>query len=154
MVVSRAGAPRASAPNCCAHYSPLALGEPVREFLGTAGPLAEMGAVRLPPSRRWGEGAVTLLGDAAHPMLPFLAQGAAMAIEDAAVLADTWRKRLTIQPTALRATSGRGGAVSPGADAARGNGRIYHLAGGERGAQSRPAAGRREDAAAPLRLAV
>jgi salicylate hydroxylase len=41
----------------------------------------------LPPLRRWGDGPVTLLGDAAHPMLPFLAQGAAMAIEDAAVLA-------------------------------------------------------------------
>jgi salicylate hydroxylase len=40
-----------------------------------------------PPLRRWGTGPVTLLGDAAHPMLPYLAQGAAMAIEDAAVLA-------------------------------------------------------------------
>ncbi len=40
-----------------------------------------------PPSRSWGRGPVTLLGDAAHPMLPFLAQGAAMAIEDAIVLA-------------------------------------------------------------------
>ena len=39
------------------------------------------------PLRSWGRGPVTLLGDAAHPMLPFLAQGAAMAIEDAAVLA-------------------------------------------------------------------
>jgi salicylate hydroxylase len=39
------------------------------------------------PSTSWGQGPVTLLGDAAHPMLPFLAQGAAMAIEDAAVLA-------------------------------------------------------------------
>ena len=39
------------------------------------------------PLTRWGRGPVTLLGDAAHPMLPFLAQGAAMAIEDAAVLA-------------------------------------------------------------------
>src|SRR4029077_1206341 len=39
------------------------------------------------PLARWGTGAVTLLGDAAHPMLPYLAQGAAMAIEDAAVLA-------------------------------------------------------------------
>ena len=39
------------------------------------------------PSSSWGRGPVTLLGDAAHPMLPFLAQGAAMAIEDAAVLA-------------------------------------------------------------------
>jgi salicylate hydroxylase len=39
------------------------------------------------PSTPWGRGPVTLMGDAAHPMLPFLAQGAAMAIEDAAVLA-------------------------------------------------------------------
>jgi salicylate hydroxylase len=35
---------------------------------------------------RWSTGAVTLLGDAAHPMLPFLAQGAAQAIEDADAL--------------------------------------------------------------------
>jgi salicylate hydroxylase len=39
------------------------------------------------PLRHWGRGPVTLLGDAAHAMVPFLAQGAAMAIEDAAVLA-------------------------------------------------------------------
>ena len=39
------------------------------------------------PSTAWGRGPVTLLGDAAHPMLPFLAQGAAMAIEDASILA-------------------------------------------------------------------
>jgi salicylate hydroxylase len=39
------------------------------------------------PLRRWSKGPVALLGDAAHPMLPFLAQGAAMAIEDAAVAA-------------------------------------------------------------------
>lgn len=35
----------------------------------------------------WSKGPVTLIGDAAHPVLPHLAQGAAMAIEDAAVLA-------------------------------------------------------------------
>jgi 6-hydroxynicotinate 3-monooxygenase len=35
---------------------------------------------------RWGEGNITLLGDACHPMTPYMAQGAAMAIEDAAVL--------------------------------------------------------------------
>lgn len=39
-----------------------------------------------PPLTRWSRGAVTLLGDAAHPMPPFLAQGAAQAIEDAAAL--------------------------------------------------------------------
>lgn len=35
----------------------------------------------------WGRGRLTLLGDAAHPMVPFLAQGAAMAMEDGYVLA-------------------------------------------------------------------
>jgi salicylate hydroxylase len=39
------------------------------------------------PISRWSQGPAALLGDAAHPMLPFLAQGAAMAIEDAAVAA-------------------------------------------------------------------
>lgn len=39
------------------------------------------------PMTQWSKGRVTLLGDAAHPMLPFLSQGAAMAIEDAYVLA-------------------------------------------------------------------
>ncbi|MEC4590062.1 FAD-dependent monooxygenase [Nitrospirillum amazonense] len=39
------------------------------------------------PLDNWMVGRVTLLGDAAHPMLPFLASGAAMAIEDAYMLA-------------------------------------------------------------------
>ncbi|ATQ68064.1 MULTISPECIES: FAD-dependent monooxygenase [Methylosinus] len=39
-----------------------------------------------PELPRWGRGRVVLLGDAAHPMTPFLAQGAAQAIEDAAAL--------------------------------------------------------------------
>lgn len=39
------------------------------------------------PLPRWSRGCVTLLGDACHPMLPFLAQGACMAIEDASILA-------------------------------------------------------------------
>jgi salicylate hydroxylase len=40
-----------------------------------------------PPLPLWSDGAVTLLGDACHPMLPYGAQGAAQAIEDAAALA-------------------------------------------------------------------
>ena len=38
------------------------------------------------PLERWGEGNVVLLGDSCHPMTPYMAQGAAMAIEDAAIL--------------------------------------------------------------------
>jgi salicylate hydroxylase len=54
-----------------------------------------------PPLQRWGRGPVTLLGDAAHPMLPFLAQGAAMAIEDAAVLTASIGKRPTDSTPAI-----------------------------------------------------
>jgi len=39
------------------------------------------------PLPRWTEGRVTLLGDACHPILPFMAQGAAQSIEDGATLA-------------------------------------------------------------------
>jgi len=41
------------------------------------------------PMKTWSKGNATLLGDAAHPMLPFLSQGAAMAIEDGYVLAQS-----------------------------------------------------------------
>lgn len=45
------------------------------------------GAYDVVPLRRWGEGRVTLLGDAAHACTPNLGQGGGMALEDAAVLA-------------------------------------------------------------------
>jgi salicylate hydroxylase len=51
---------------------------------GTPGRWALLDRAPLP---RWSAGRVTLLGDAAHPMFPFFAQGAAQAIEDASVLA-------------------------------------------------------------------
>ena len=41
------------------------------------------------PMEQWSKGRATILGDAAHPMVPFMAQGACMAIEDAVVLART-----------------------------------------------------------------
>ena len=43
---------------------------------------------RLPALPHWSRGATVLLGDAAHPVLPYLAQGAGLAIEDAAKLAE------------------------------------------------------------------
>jgi salicylate hydroxylase len=54
-----------------------------------------------PPAPHWSTGRVTLLGDAAHPTLPYLAQGAAMAIEDGAVLTRALSMRDSI-PDALQ----------------------------------------------------
>jgi salicylate hydroxylase len=54
------------------------------------------------PIRDWSTGRATLLGDAAHPTLPFLAQGACMAIEDGAVLARALEGAASV-PEALQA---------------------------------------------------
>lgn len=54
------------------------------------------------PMQTWTRGRITLLGDAAHPMLPFLSQGAAMSIEDAYVLASALAHRGPDVATALR----------------------------------------------------
>jgi salicylate hydroxylase len=53
------------------------------------------------PIRNWSTNRATLLGDAAHPTLPYLAQGAAMAMEDGAILARTLEMADSI-PAALR----------------------------------------------------
>ena len=59
----------------------------VTALIAAAGPAWRWALFDRPPLARWSVGRATLLGDAAHPMLPFLAQGAAMAIEDAEALA-------------------------------------------------------------------
>ncbi|MFO1148564.1 MAG: FAD-dependent monooxygenase [Alsobacter sp.] len=81
------------------------------------------------PRRRWTRGRVALLGDAAHPVLPFLAQGAALAIEDAAVLARSLASRPGDAPGALVLyESLRRDRAARVQDAARTNGRRYHMA--------------------------
>jgi salicylate hydroxylase len=54
------------------------------------------------PMPRWSVGRVTLLGDACHAMLPFMAQGAAQAIEDGATLAACLARAGSDIPGALR----------------------------------------------------
>jgi salicylate hydroxylase len=73
-------------------------GEPSRAFTGwdprlttvldRAGQVFRYGIYTRAPLPRWNVGRVTLLGDSAHAMVPFQAQGAAQAIMDAAVLGD------------------------------------------------------------------
>jgi 6-hydroxynicotinate 3-monooxygenase len=59
----------------------------VRHVLASCPSVHKWALVDRDPLPRWCEGKVTVLGDACHPMTPYMAQGAAMAIEDAAVLA-------------------------------------------------------------------
>ncbi|GJE60386.1 FAD-dependent monooxygenase [Methylobacterium trifolii] len=76
-------------------------------------------------ARPLARGRVALLGDAAHPVLPFLAQGAALAIEDAAVLARCLSAHPV--PDALDAyAAARAARVRRVQRAARANGRTYH----------------------------
>ena len=58
----------------------------VRAILGAVDEVFVWGLFDRPPMEHWSVGRVTLLGDACHPMLPFMAQGAVQAIEDAATL--------------------------------------------------------------------
>src|SRR5262249_30415199 len=55
------------------------------------------------PLPRWTDGRVTLLGDSAHPMLPYLAQGAAQSVEDGYVLADMLAQHRDDPQAALKA---------------------------------------------------
>lgn len=82
------------------------------------------------PLRHWSKGPVALLGDAAHPALPFLAQGAAMAVEDAAVLAHCLAHSPDDPGAALRAYCAvRRTRTRAVARLAAHNGTTYHLAG-------------------------
>ncbi len=80
-----------------------------------------------PAARTWVQGRVVLLGDAAHPMLPYLAQGAAMAIEDAQALAQCVDAGQTM-PSVLQAYQQQRKARCERVVAtARRNGWIFHL---------------------------
>ena len=80
------------------------------------------------PTGPWQRGRIALIGDACHAMLPFLAQGAAMAIEDAAVLARMLlRPGLPPEVALARYVSERRPRVARVAQAARQSGAIYHM---------------------------
>lgn len=88
----------------------------------------------VPDHGRWSDGAIALLGDAAHAMLPFAAQGAGMAIEDAAVLAKCLGESAPDNAAAIPAALKRYGKLRRGRvlrvqRTARQQGRIYHLTG-------------------------
>lgn len=96
---------------------------------------------RAPEWRRWAlfetdplahlaKGRIALAGDAAHPVLPFLAQGGVMALEDAMVLADTLAGQPNDPARALEIyEAARRARVDAIVATSRQNGRIFHLSG-------------------------
>jgi 2-polyprenyl-6-methoxyphenol hydroxylase-like FAD-dependent oxidoreductase len=107
---------------------------PARMMLNAVDSWRKWALFGVPDGGEWADGAIALLGDAAHAMLPFAAQGAGMAIEDAAVLARTLSDGRLDAPAGVAAALStyaklRRPRVSRVQRTARRQGQIYHLAG-------------------------
>ncbi|MBN9007827.1 MAG: FAD-dependent monooxygenase [Rhizobiales bacterium] len=107
--------------------------EPARAMIGAIDGWRKWALFTSPSLPAWHSGATALLGDAAHAMLPFAAQGAGMAIEDAAVLAQCLAEATENAGGATAAlaryTHLRRERVARVQRLAQQNGRIYHLKG-------------------------
>ena len=104
-------------------------GGPVPGWLERVDQIGQWGLFRHPVAAHWQDGRRALIGDAAHPTLPFMAQGAVMAIEDAWMLA-ACLDATPDQPAALaRYQAMRAPRVRRVIEAANGNARNYHLSG-------------------------
>jgi salicylate hydroxylase len=119
---------KASRNELLSYYEGRRWAEPILRLLSAPQHWSKWSLYDLPPLPSWGDGAVTLLGDAAHPMLPFLAQGAAMAIEDAAILTAHLAKSPDDPAAAMRRYEReRRPRTAKVQQAARSNAKIYHL---------------------------
>lgn len=85
------------------------------------------GLFRHDVARKWHDGAVAILGDAAHPTLPFMAQGAVMALEDAWVLSEALDQATDMTDGLARYQARRRPRVQKVIAAANGNAWKYHL---------------------------
>jgi salicylate hydroxylase len=92
-----------------------------------------------PSMNAWGKGRVTLLGDACHPTLPFMAQGAAMAIEDAAVLADCIEQNGDVASRLKRYEDLRRDRTASIQRGSRRNASVFHMTGIKAWARNRAA---------------
>ncbi len=105
----------------------------VRGWLDAVQDVWLWGLFRHPVAREWHkilpEGAVALLGDAAHPTLPFLAQGASMGLEDAWVLADSLSRHDTVAAALAWYQAARLPRCTRIVAASTRNARAYHLSG-------------------------
>jgi salicylate hydroxylase len=104
-------------------------GPRVQGWLEQIGDVWLWGLFRHPVARCWHGNGAAILGDAAHPTLPFLAQGANMALEDAWVLAEALAGHDAPESAFAAYQQARQDRVTRIVAAANGNARAYHLSG-------------------------
>jgi salicylate hydroxylase len=101
---------------------------PLQSLLADARDWRHWSLYGMPPLDRWTTERVALLGDAAHPVLPFLAQGAVLALEDAVTLAAHLATGADSVESSLQGYEhNRRQRIQRVAEASRRNGRIYHM---------------------------
>lgn len=121
-----------AAPNDWAALAPhLAAFSPIlTDTLATAPEWRRWALFETQPLARLVTDRIALVGDAAHPILPFLAQGGVMALEDSIVLAQSLAAQPNDVPRALKNyEAARRRRVATIAATSRHNGRIFHLSG-------------------------
>ncbi len=102
-------------------------GSDVQQLLRQISDVNVWGLFRHPVAEKWHTGSAVLVGDAAHPTLPFLAQGANMALEDAYALSASLAKESNAGDAFATYQSVRRDRASRVIEAANGNARKYHL---------------------------
>ena len=103
--------------------------EPLRGLLGLPDSWLVWSLADRAVARPLARGRIALIGDAAHPVLPYLAQGAALAIEDAAVLTRALCDHAQVPAALVSYAADRSARVRRVQRAARANGRTYHARG-------------------------
>ena len=102
-------------------------GGPVPDWLDQVDKLWLWGLFRHKVAAHWYKGQAAILGDAAHPTLPFMAQGANMALEDAYVLARELERGAGLSDGLAAYQAARRNRVIRVVEAANRNARNYHL---------------------------
>ncbi len=105
------------------------LNEILEDMVASPEPCFKWGLFIHQPLPYWSRGKVTLLGDSAHPMLPFQAQGAAMAIEDAYVLAKYLASERDIETAFVKYQQARIKRTTKVQQVSRNNANIFHASG-------------------------
>lgn len=105
-------------------------GHEVHSLLERVEDVSCWGLFRHPVASEWYKGRAVLLGDAAHPTLPFMAQGANMGLEDAWVLAEALSSSDDVETALAAYQAKRKARVTKVVDTASGNAWKYHLSSG------------------------